>query len=203
MHTQKKRKKRKRTKHTNTWALPTYHFVSFSTRLHLSNVSHKHLDAPTQPLSSSFQSYAHSMQNTSAHTHFPASDDSGLSSQMLCIFFSTYTDRHTPLRTVLVFSEHMYCRAEFMLNSGSLQHGILKLSHTCLLRKNQKRNPCLFFGYILNNRHFSPRQKMTSGCVLAQLLPLERFVYHHKSVCFIATLLTARRYYSCCNQLYR
>lgn len=115
----------------------------------------------------------------------------------------THTDRHTPLRTVLVFSEHMYCRAEFMLNSGSLQHGILKLSHTCLLRKNQKRNPCLFFGYILNNRHFSPRQKMTSGCVLAQLLPLERFVYHHKSVCFIATLLTARRYYSCCNQLYR
>lgn len=43
----KKKKKRKRTKHTNTWALPTYHFVSFSTHLHLSNVSHKHSEAPS------------------------------------------------------------------------------------------------------------------------------------------------------------
>lgn len=207
-HSKKRKKEKGQNTQTLGLSLPTT--LSPFQHVFISVMSHTNtqrplpdLDAPTQPLSSSFQSYAHSMQNTSAHTHFPASDDSGLSSQMLCIFFSTYTDRHTPLRTVLVFSEHMYCRAEFMLNSGSLQHGILKLSHTCLLRKNQKRNPCLFFGYILNNRHFSPRQKMTSGCVLAQLLPLERFVYHHKSVCFIATLLTARRYYSCCNQLYR
>lgn len=88
-------------------------------------------------------------------TRFPASDDSGLSSQMLCIFFSTHT--HTPLSTVLVFSEHMYCRADFMLNSGSLW--ILKLSHTCLLRKNQKKESLLFFGYILNNRHFPPGKR--------------------------------------------
>lgn len=127
-------------------------------------------------------------------THFPASDDSGLSSQMLCIFL-VRAHRHTPLSTVLVFSEYMYCRAQFNVKYLN--------SHIHASKEKPKKKPGLFFlaTYYITGT-FSPWQKMTSGCVLSQLLPLEHFVYHHKSVCFIATLLTARRYYSCCNQLY-
>lgn len=95
MHTQKKKKKEKG-QNTQTLGLSLPTTLSPFQHVFISVMSHTNtqrplpdLDAPTQPLSSSFQSYAHSMQNTSAHTHFPASDDSGLSSQMLCIFFST------------------------------------------------------------------------------------------------------------------
>lgn len=101
MHTQKKEKKEKG-QNTQTLGLSLPTTLSPFQHVFISVMSHTNtqrplpdLDAPTQPLSSSFQSYAHSMQNTSAHTHFPASDDSGLSSQMLCIFFSTYTHRQT------------------------------------------------------------------------------------------------------------
>lgn len=93
-HSKKKKKEKGQNTQTLGLSLPTT--LSPFQHVFISVMSHTNtqrplpdLDAPTQPLSSSFQSYAHSMQNTSAHTHFPASDDSGLSSQMLCIFFST------------------------------------------------------------------------------------------------------------------